>query len=998
MPTRPAGPAHPQLPRSAGPDRPRLPDLQPTDPQPPAPVRGPRLVGRSEELAALVGALTADGPATVLVEGEAGIGKTRLLQEALADPALGGVLVAGCLPFGEALTLAPIVDAVRQARTRADELDLSPLGGALRPLFPEWADALPPAPEPLDEAGAARHRLFRALAELLARCGVTALAVEDAHWADEATLDFLLFLAGRPLAERVGLVLTYRPEDVPAGSQLRRIAARPVPGSHRTRIALSPLTVAGTAQFVSSMLDDEHVSDAFAAFLHGHTAGLPLAVEESVRLLGERADLVRHRGEWRRRTLTEIGVPPTIRDAVLERCSRLDPDSRQVLRAAAVLAEAAGPEVVAAVAGLPAARADAAVAAAVRARALVEDADGRVGFRHLLAARAVYDDIPGGERRALHLRAGRALEALHPLPIARLPHHFGAAGDTDGWRHYTELAVDLALATGDQQTAVTALHALLSSGDLPAGAVVRLCRKFPVFAFSGHLGSSDLLEVLRGLLDGGALARSERGEVRAQLGRMLMHAGQYAAGAAELERATADLGERPYEAAAVMSALGRPAGADWPVAAHRRWLDRSVALVEARVPADRHLPFLIDRATSLLEMGDPAGWEVAARIPQTADGPTDPLDVIRAGLNLGDAALRWGYGEDARHRLLRAIGLAERHGHLRLRDMAATTLAHLDWHTGNWQGLAERAATHAAIENEPLIVIDATLVTALLTAATATAPEQLAQAAALFTHVIAEARRRGFADVPLEATAGLARIRLEEGRGEEALELTEAGMRVVDRKAIWLWAVEIAPVRVAALVAAGRTAEAAALVARYARGLRGCTAPAAAASLAECRARLADAEEPAERAAERWDAAAAAWEALPRPCPALLARERQARALGAAGREAEAAALLARTAAALADLGAERDARRVAASEARRPAGGRRGYGDRLSPRELEVVRLMLTGLSTPDIARSLSRSPKTVAAQLTSAMRKHRVNSRTALAVAALKAGITPADPAPGI
>jgi DNA-binding NarL/FixJ family response regulator len=58
----------------------------------------------------------------------------------------------------------------------------------------------------------------------------------------------------------------------------------------------------------------------------------------------------------------------------------------------------------------------------------------------------------------------------------------------------------------------------------------------------------------------------------------------------------------------------------------------------------------------------------------------------------------------------------------------------------------------------------------------------------------------------------------------------------------------------------------------------------------------------------------------------------------------------------------------------------------------------MLTGLSTPDIARSLSRSPKTVAAQLTSAMRKHRVNSRTALAVAALKAGITPADPGPGV
>ncbi|KIF76368.1 hypothetical protein QR77_25755, partial [Streptomyces sp. 150FB] len=109
------------------------------------------------------------------------------------------------------------------------------------------------------------------------------------------------------------------------------------------------------------------------------------------------------------------------------------------------------------------------------------------------------------------------------------------------------------------------------------------------------------------------------------------------------------------------------------------------------------------------------------------------------------------------------------------------------------------------------------------------------------------------------------------------------------------------------------------------------------------------------------------------------------------------AELLTRVEAGLRDLGAVRDARRVAALDRRETTGGRRGYGDRLSPRELEVVRLMLTGLSTPDIAKSLSRSPKTVAAQLNSAMRKHRVNSRTGLAVAALQAGITPAEPPAG-
>ncbi|MEW1865763.1 AAA family ATPase [Streptomyces sp. NPDC088194] len=955
-------------------------------------IRGPRMVGRSAELGRAVSGLTAGTPATVFIEGEAGIGKTRLLQEVLATPALDGALIATCPPFRETLTLAPVVDAVRQTRTGVAAMGLSALAGALRPLFPEWADALPPAPEPLDDAGAARHRLFRALRELLAGCGTAVLVVEDVHWADAATLDFLLFLAARPATERISLVLTYRPEDVPAGSPLLRLAAKPAPGTVHTRIVLTPLSVAQTGQFVSSMLHDEHVSDAFAVFLHTHTSGLPLALEESVRLLGDRADLIRRGGEWRRRTLTRIEVPPTIRDAVLERAARLAPDDRQVLRAAAVLAEPVQPAVLVTVSGLPDARARTALAAAVRARALVEDPTGRVHFRHLLAARAVYDDIPGGERRALHLRAGRALETLSPVPIARLPRHFGEAGDTGAWRLYTERAADLALASGDQPAAVTALHALLSAGDLPAGDVARLCRKFPVFAFSGYLGSTELLGVLGTLLDGGALSRSERGQVRAQLGRMLMQTGQYSAGVAELERAIADLDDHPYEAATAMSSLSRPAGADWPVAAHRRWLDKSVELVEVRVPADRRLTFRVDRVTALLQMGDPGGWDVAAGLPQIAARPDDELSVIRADLNIGDAAVRWGFYPEARRRLDRAAAAGAKGGYLRMRDMAQVTSAHLDWYTGRWPGLAERAAALAAIEEEPLIALDGLLITALLASAAATEAGELAAAGERFEHVLTEVTRRGIVDMALEPAAALAALRLAEGRVADSLALTDEGMRVVTRKGVWLWATEIAPVRVQAVLAAGRADEAGELVTRYARGLRGSTSLTAEASLAACRAWLTEAGEPADRAAAHWEAVAAAWDRLPRPHAALLARERRAVALAAAGRDGEAADLLAGVEAGLRALGAERDARRVAARDRQPARGGRRGYGDRLSPRELEVVRLMLTGLSTPDIARSLSRSPRTVAAQLNSAMRKYQVKSRTALAVAALQAGVSPA------
>ncbi|MFD8612564.1 ATP-binding protein [Streptomyces sp. NPDC059631] len=963
------------------------------------PVRVPRLVGRRAELEQVVGALSR-GPATVLVEGEAGVGKSRLLQEALGAPAVRarGPLVAVCPPFEEALTLGPVVDAVRQSRTGPAGLELTALAGALRPLFPEWAQALPPAPEPLHDAGAARHRLFRALAELLDRLGTEILVVEDVHWADDATLGFLLFMAARR-PRRISLVVTYRPEETAAGSPLLRLSARPAVGAGHVRICLAPLTVEGTAVLVSSMLDDEHVSDAFARFLHRRTEGLPLAVEESVRLLRDRSDLVRARGEWVRRTLEDIQVPPTIRDAVLERFARLDPDVQEVLRAAAVLTEPADDRLVARVGGIPGPRATAALAAAVRGGVLAEDASGQLRFRHVLAARAVYDDIPAGRRRALHLAAGHALEDATPAPLARLAHHFRAGGDTARWCRYAERAGDLALASGDHRTAVAMVHGVLDAGALPAADVVRLCGKFPVFAFSGHRGRTDLVRTLRTLLDDTTLDTAERGLVRQQLGRMLLHVGQYDAGAAELERAVAELADRPLEAATAMSALSRLSGASCPVAVHRRWLERVTELARTVLPAEHRLTFLVERVTALLEMGDPAGWEAAREIPEAPTAARDVLDVTRAVLNIGDAAMRWGHHGEARRRLTAGRDAAEAHGHLRLRDMAATTLVHLDWHAGAWDGLAERAAALAAIDEEPLIQLDTCLVTGLLAAARGahdTAADSLAR-------VADEARRRGILDMSLESAAGLARVRLAQDRLDEALALTEEGMRLVVRKGVWLAATEIAPARTEALVAAGRGAEAARLTAAFARGAHGSVAPATRASLATCRAVVAQVRQPPSRAAAAWADAARAWEALPRPYAVLLARAAQARCLAAAGRRDAATALTETARAGLRELGATYAVSRLAALTGHEaspsgpggPVRGPRGYGDQLSPRELEAVRHMLNGLTNPEIARALYRSPKTIAAQLKSAMRKHGVTSRTALAVSALRAGITPAEPA---
>ncbi|MGH2477802.1 MAG: AAA family ATPase, partial [Candidatus Limnocylindrales bacterium] len=130
-------------------------------------IASPALVGRGGELDELREAL-AGGPVVVLIEGEAGIGKSRLLAELWASGrAPRSRLDARCPPFRQPHTLGALVDALRVSVDGVRELDLSALGGALRPLFPEWPDELPPALEPAEDATAARHRLFRALAELL---------------------------------------------------------------------------------------------------------------------------------------------------------------------------------------------------------------------------------------------------------------------------------------------------------------------------------------------------------------------------------------------------------------------------------------------------------------------------------------------------------------------------------------------------------------------------------------------------------------------------------------------------------------------------------------------------------------------------------------------------------------------------------------------------------------------------------------------------------------
>jgi DNA-binding CsgD family transcriptional regulator len=963
-------------------------------------VRPAGLIGRERELAELARSLAHEG-SVALIEGEAGIGKSTLLRAYLASPSgqQWRVLAACCPPFRQPHTLGPVTDALRAVTTDVTGLPLTALAGALRPFFPEWAAGLPPAPEPTEDTTLARHRVFRALAELIGCLRVTTVIVEDAHWGDEATLEFLLYLASREPGQS-GLVVTYRPDEVPEHSLLLRLP-RLAAARGGLRLSLTPLDMAATSALVSSTLGGQSVSAEFAAFVHDRTEGVPLAVEELVKLMADRADLARRDGKWVRRSLAGITVPPTVRDAVLERADRLTSHAQNVLRSVAVLAQPVDEGTLTVVSALPASGVRAGLVEALRSGLLREDARGLVSFRHALAGQAVYDAIAGPERRALHLRAGHALEGCSPTPIARLARHFQQAGDTVRWSRYAEQAVDLALVSGNEATAAELLCSLIDEiKPSDSSQAVRLLNKISSAWFADYGCYWKVVGSMRSLVDRWLGPRREQAELRVKLASALLDLQEYEAGRAELKRAVPDLSSSPRLAARVMSLLGAPDDLATPASEHLRYLRRADHLTRALQPAERPL-LLGHQAAALLTLGEEEGWTVEARLAADALATGDNKALACGKLNSGDVAMTWGRYADSRQRLAQAMELAETYHYRHYREVILSTQMHVDWFTGTWRGLSARAQALAESEaSPPTSRYEAALVVALMHAVEGAC----GHAEDGLRDVLERRRRHGAPYYIMEPAAALARLLLADGRTEDALRVTDQAAEVLAAKRTWIWATDLAPARVAALTAAGRIDEAGGLAAAFARGLRNRDAPAPKAGLTLCRALLAQARGGYSRAATLFGRASEAWRSLPRPYDSWLALEQQAKCQLATGDRGSAVATLDEVLRGLTQLGAAGDAARVkralreqnpAVRSARRP--GRRGYGSELSPRELDVARLLVAGGTNREIGEQLFLSPKTVARHLDSAMRKLGVGSRTALAVRLVEGGmVSVASPLP--
>jgi DNA-binding CsgD family transcriptional regulator len=924
----------------------------------------PVLVGRAAELTQLRVAVR-QPPAVIVIEGEAGIGKTRLIRDWLGEPAAAGVtqLVGHCSPLREPLPFGPVIDALATARI-PERAVLSPVTGALRPLLPELADRLPPALEPLDSRRQERHRIFRGIRDLLASLGPAVLVLEDLHWVDGGTRELLRFLADRP-PERLCLALTYRREDlsdpnapvVPAGS-----------GTGQLGVVLRPLDVDQVAELVAAVYHTE-VSADFARYLHERTTGIPLAVEETLGLLRDR------QRQSRTGTADHLPVSPEVpsalRDAILERVSRLGRSARRLLHAAAILGNPSTEDVLVRAAGLPPQHSTAGLAELVGRGLLGPVGEDRYGLRHRLAQQAVLDSLTEPTRRALHRRAVSALlKGGQPLPLGQLAHHCRRAGEITEWQRYAEAAADQAIALGDDGTAAELLRDVVARPDATTETRVRIAIKLGRAALTG-LSHGDAVSILRQTLadTDTDLPPEARGELRLCLGILLRNQVRQAReGWSELRRAVTELGDRPGPAARAMASLGAPYLTDGRhLDEHLSWLDRA-AQTAARA-GDPQLVSVVDvnRATALLSTGDPAGWRLAEQVD-------DPLMTANAAWS----AVCIGRYAEAESLLATGAGLADGATGTYLRCALDGTALLFDYAVGNWAGLAGRAEDLIRTAADvPSVATEARLVLGLLALATGELREAEAH--------LAEAT----GSVPVAATADGALARLAAATAEVAAAEQRIwhGVALIRDKGVWCWSAELVPAAVALLARLPDQQPAARkLVDELAAGLAGRDAPLADAGLLAGRALLAEAEGDLLAAAAQHREAAWAYAVLPRPYAAAQAWEARGRCLLAAGQDGVAAVTEAATV--FERLGATWDVARCRhllrnLGRALPHRRGRRGYGGQLSPREREVVRLVCTGLTNREVAEALFLSPRTVEAHVARALRKLGLPSRRALALA---------------
>jgi DNA-binding CsgD family transcriptional regulator len=585
------------------------------------------LLERRGQLDALVAAVErtwCGTGSTILVSGEAGIGKTSLLTAFAAEVAgRARVLSGACEALLTPRSLGPFRDMARApggpAGLAKGDRD-AVIDALLDAMGATGASGVTGAVTEPNGSGRGAADSARPLV----------LMVDDAHWADDASLDVIRYLARRMERLPGVLVVGYRDDELAADHPLRQVVGS-LGGPAVLRLELPGLSDAAVGELVGAAGGDPRAVTATVAAVDGN----PFFLTE---------------------VLAEPGatVPASVRHAVLARVASLPPECRAALEQLAVVPAGAQPWLVEALLTDPTVTAE-----AERRGMLVADGDGRVRFRHELARRAVEGSVPGSVRVSLHRTVLRALTAAR-VEASRLVHHAVAAHDSDAVAGHAAVAAGEAAAVGShRETAAFAVLALRTgrvSGERAArlhglaASALRALNRFGEAAEHAHTAVR--------LWD-------EAGAAPLELGEALLVASRLRTKMADPDGARATA----LRALAVLEPLGPGralalchstlAGLEAVLArndAAMAWAERALVVAERVGSADVVARALCSRGIARVALGHGSGFEDLERAVEAAERSRQGECLAMTAYNLSVAYLRCGRPDRARHYL----GIADR--------------------------------------------------------------------------------------------------------------------------------------------------------------------------------------------------------------------------------------------------------------------------------------------------------------------------------------------------
>jgi DNA-binding CsgD family transcriptional regulator len=931
-----------------------------------------RIRGRAAEIAVLGEALdrAASGqPAVVLIEGEAGIGKTRLLAEALADARGRGMQVAAgraeeleqTRPFGL------VASAFGCARSSLD-----PRRAAIAELLAARGDRAH-GPITVTSDPGLRFRAvdaFADLAEELALSGPLVIGVDDLQWADPSSLLALAALSRRLAYMPVALIGCLRPS--PRVAELDRLAAA-VEAAGGRRLALLGLAEEAVRELVAEAVTAEP-GPGLMAEISG-AAGNPLFVTELLAALAQEGAITTAAG---RAEVAEMALPPTLRLTIVRRLSFLPDDTLQALRAASILGTSFTVTDLATVTGRSALELSEALARAVTAH-VIEDDGAHLRFRHDLIRDAIYEDLPLSVRRALHREAGQRL-AAGQAPARQVAEHLArgaGAGDAEAITWLTQAAREAATTSPDVAADLMGRAVGLMHPADP-GRDSMLVEQASSLMWAGRVAAAR--QMCSTLLERAHAGEAE-GPARLCLGYALVAQGQQRDALPELERAAGSpmLTEAERAGAQAWAGYARLAIADLDgasatagealAAAPADPLVASVSMAtQALVTVHRWHP------ASALEIIDDA----VRRADQSPDrqGHRFPIHITRGFIlteldRLDEARATL----DAGRRIGEELGIGWQPPNYQVISAVTRFLAG-EWDDAIAEVEAARDLADETGESHSLILGHCTLALIWVHRNDLGRARQAAGAA---MDQLGERRPRYRAMWAMWAHALLLEA---EGKAADAFALLAEAWDRCAQLGLTLDYRAFGPDLVRLALASGERERAQAVAAAMAGIAEQLAVPSLTGAALHCRGLV-------QGDAEILHAAATAYTQGPRPLELALASEDAGAAFARQGDTGRARGLLEQAASIYGQLDAARDlARAEAVFRAADIRRGRRGTRDRpqtgwqsLTPTERSVADLVAEGLSNPQIGDRLYISRRTVQAHLAHVFAKLDLTSRAQLA-----------------